>query len=226
MSDMKAKAEEIFGGVPFPEAEAKGTDIPKTVEKEGVKIQGLKRKMFKIQGLAIAANATNPFHHNNYISLEYMVGIITPLLNKYELLVFHKVQDCNLVTVIEDIETGETESSSLPIPLITKEKVKDEVVFVNSKPQDLGSAITYFKRYNIGALLNIVTDKDDDGNASSVEIGVKTITQQAPVKHNPAPAPMNQSAPLGKCGTCNSPLSESKNGGSPWCVTCWKNKKK
>ena len=34
----------------------------------------------------------------------------------------------------------------------------------STKPQDMGSELTYFKRYALSALANVVTDEDDDGN--------------------------------------------------------------
>ena len=34
-------------------------------------------------------------------------------------------------------------------------------------PQGYGSAVTYLRRYALGSFLGIVTDEDDDGNASS-----------------------------------------------------------
>lgn len=36
-------------------------------------------------------------------------------------------------------------------------------------PQEIGSQITYFKRYALSAILGIATDEDDDGNAASQE---------------------------------------------------------
>lgn len=34
-------------------------------------------------------------------------------------------------------------------------------------PQEIGSQVTYFKRYALAAVLGIATDEDDDGNAAS-----------------------------------------------------------
>jgi hypothetical protein len=38
-----------------------------------------------------------------------------------------------------------------------------------SDPQSMGSAITYQRRYSIGAILNLNIDEDDDGNAASTQ---------------------------------------------------------
>lgn len=37
----------------------------------------------------------------------------------------------------------------------------------NDTPQDIGSAITYARRYALGAMLGVMTEEDDDGNAAS-----------------------------------------------------------
>ena len=46
----------------------------------------------------------------------------------------------------------------------------------DAKPQSLGSAITYARRYAFGALVGLIADDDDDGNAASAP------AQKAPVK--------------------------------------------
>jgi hypothetical protein len=49
-------------------------------------------------------------------------------------------------------------------------------------PQGLGSAATYARRYALSAILGIVTDDDDDGNASSQPIADRAAQAK------PAPA--------------------------------------
>jgi hypothetical protein len=46
-------------------------------------------------------------------------------------------------------------------------------------PQGMGSAVTYARRYTLGASLGIITEDDDDGNKAS-----------EPVKQAPKPAPV------------------------------------
>ena len=59
-----------------------------------------------------------------------------------------------VTTYIEDTGSNEEIHSFLPLPQ-------------NVKPQDIGSAITYYKRYNLGMLFNLLFDEDDDGNRAS-----------------------------------------------------------
>lgn len=37
----------------------------------------------------------------------------------------------------------------------------------DNKPQDIGSALTYLRRYSLSAILNVATEDDDDGNLAS-----------------------------------------------------------
>lgn len=115
---------------------------------------GIYKKLFKLQGLTVSKDGKNPHFRSDYITLDNIVSVLTPLLQQEKLLVYHKTVVNLVVTVVTDIETGDSIQSDFPL-------VQD----VN--PQKLGSCITYAKRYNLSQLFNIVTDKDDDGNAAS-----------------------------------------------------------
>jgi len=65
--------------------------------------------------------------------------------------------------------------------------MEDEGYILNptkNDPQGMGSAVTYARRYTLGASLGIITEDDDDGNRAS---------EPAPVKK---PAPKPEPAPL------------------------------
>lgn len=61
-----------------------------------------------------------------------------------------------LVTRLTHVDTGESIESA--VPLLSKS---------GNDPQQLGSAITYARRYGITALLSVVADDDDDGNTGA-----------------------------------------------------------
>ena len=65
-------------------------------------------------------------------------------------------------------EGGESVEGSLPIPGAT--------------PQQIGSSITYARRYLLGSLTGIVTDEDDDGAAASAQAAHRTPPARAPRK--------------------------------------------
>mgnify|MGYP003143382659 FL=1 len=53
--------------------------------------------------------------------------------------------------------------------LESKQWIRSETIIgdVRSKAQDIGSAITYMRRYHIQAMLNLEADYEDDGNVAS-----------------------------------------------------------
>lgn len=79
-----------------------------------------------------------------------------------------------------------------------------KVVFPFIDPQKAGSAITYGKRYTISALLGVVGEEDDDGNAAS------TPKKPAPTKsaYNPAHVP-DEGKPVPAQKPAATPVSEA-----------------
>lgn len=70
-------------------------------------------------------------------------------------------------------------------------------------PQGIGSAVTYGRRYAISALLGIVADEDDDGNAAS--------TPPKPVYSAPTPARVSAPAPAVKAPQITVPRDPTSN---------------
>jgi len=100
----------------------------------------------------------NTFTDSNYFTLDDINGATKPGLEKVGLHIAHVItvevidtilRSC-LVTELRMNETGEIIASVCPLPN-------------NENPQVYGSSITYYKKYNIGCLLNI-SEQDDDGN--------------------------------------------------------------
>lgn len=119
----------------------------------------MKEKLFKIQNnknLKFTKDGKNPHFKNEYITLDNLVETLKPELESNKLLVVHYLQDNKLITEIKDMEENESVKSEFPIA--------EETI---ANPQKVGSAITYAKRYNLGAIFNIITDEDDDGNSAS-----------------------------------------------------------
>lgn len=113
----------------------------------------------------IKKDADNPFFKSKYASLSNILDIVTPVLVQCDLNIMQMpVDDGNLRTVLSHV-SGEMVESTFNMK-ITK-----------NDPQSMGSAITYARRYAIGAILNLNIDEDDDGNVAST------------------PAPQRQSAP-------------------------------
>jgi hypothetical protein len=60
-----------------------------------------------------------------------------------------------LTTTITHVDTDESINS------------KSAIGTIQSTPQQIGSGITYFRRYHIQSMLNLEADFDDDGNIAS-----------------------------------------------------------
>ena len=59
------------------------------------------------------------------------------------------------------------------------EKLEGSLPLSGNTPQELGSALTYMRRYLLGAMTGLVTDDDDDGAAASRKPPVRKETGEA-----------------------------------------------
>lgn len=115
----------------------------------------------------IAKDSKNPFFKSSYASLSAILDGINDPLNSNGLSIVQFPEGENGLTTRLMHSSGEwMESTYLMKPS------KDT-------PQDRGSAITYQRRYAIGAILSLNIDADDDGNAASARLNG---TQRATIK--------------------------------------------
>jgi len=90
-----------------------------------------------------------------YASYPRIIGAIRPLLSECKLSFSQLAEPDGSVTTLLIHESGEYLKSTLLIPSMHK------------NPQQIGSAISYARRYGLSAILGLATDEDDDGNAAS-----------------------------------------------------------
>jgi hypothetical protein len=103
----------------------------------------------------ISKDATNPFFSSTYSSLSNILDAISaPLQNSGLSLVQFPEGENGLTTRLVHVSGEWMESNYVMKP------VKDT-------PQDRGSAITYQRRYAIGAILSLNICEDDDANAAT-----------------------------------------------------------
>lgn len=120
----------------------------------------------------IKKDTTNPFFKKNYASLFTILNSIQIPL--YECgLAFSQFPDGEngLTTILIHAESGEYIEATYSIHPLKNE------------PQAIGSALTYARRYAIGAILGLNIDEDDDGNGANDK--PKTQSKNHP---NAAPA--------------------------------------
>lgn len=133
---------------------------------------------FQKRNIVIERNAS--WYNYKYSSYDYIWNKIHEALDELQIVVHHSIQDywgiLYLETIIIDMDSWETRSSVLPINS-------------NLDPQKLGSAITYYKRYNLGALLNLIIEGEDDDGASASKKAPQqkaTATAKKPVFNDEA----------------------------------------
>lgn len=112
----------------------------------------------------------------SYADLPAIFEVINPLMKKHKLGFTQLLGDGNIKTIIFHIESGETLESEVTIPNNVVLKGMNEF-------QVTGSAITYYRRYSLSAILGLVTDKDTDGTGGS------QTSSQAPKKEASAKLP-------------------------------------
>ena len=116
----------------------------------------------------VSKDANNPFYKNKYASLSNIIEAVNKPLNDNGLSVVQMPCNEGLTTMLIH-ESGEWISSTSSTP------VKDE-----TDPQKLGSAITYARRYALGAILSLNIDEDDDGQIASTPPKRQTAPAQTP----------------------------------------------
>ena len=101
----------------------------------------------------IRKDAQNPFFKSNYATFDAIVSTVRPILAKHGLAFTQTIADGTLQTTIHHA-SGESLTSAIPFTATA------------AKPQDLGSAISYAKRYGLQMALGLSLaddDTDDDG---------------------------------------------------------------
>jgi hypothetical protein len=105
----------------------------------------------KIQ--AIKKDAKNPHFKNNYATLTQILSEVKPILSECGLVLLQPTFGGKCQTIILDAESDAQMISEIDLP-------------INLNPQQLGSALTYYRRYLLAGMLSIELE-DDDANIQS-----------------------------------------------------------
>lgn len=148
------------------------SEIQKNLTSESIKeIVGALCKV-QLQLKPAIKDTVNPFHKSKYADLNSVFDSCRELLGLNNLCIFQQLinegTQLYLTTTLAH-SSGEWFKSIAPIATQTRKVVPNtgEVIIENMTPQQLGSSITYMRRYSISALVGICSDDDDDGNSSS-----------------------------------------------------------
>lgn len=119
---------------------------------------------FQKQSIVIPRKGKNTIGGRSYTyaTLDDLILIVKPILLDLGLYFTQTMNDGNITTSVVHAETGIAIRSTLPLG-------------TPSSSQDLGSRITYFRRYELISLLGLTTEDDVDGTGapSKVEATVK-----------------------------------------------------
>lgn len=101
-------------------------------------------------------NKVNPHFKSKYADLAEIRDTVTPALSK------------NGIAVVQGTDAAET-GILVVTRLVHKsgQWIESRFPIAYDKPQTMGSAYTYAKRYSLAAICNIAADEDDDANAAN-----------------------------------------------------------
>jgi len=135
-------------------------------------INKLTAALVKFQGmmLKVGKDSINPHFKNRYASLSTIIEATQKPLADCGLAIIQLPEGENCLRTMLVHESGEFISESYRM---TPSK---------NDPQGLGSAITYQRRYALGAILNLNIDEDDDGNQASAKAPARKTDIAAIVK--------------------------------------------
>ncbi len=127
----------------------------------------------RLEFMPLEKNGVNNYFKNKkgdphlYSTLDDIFNACMPSLHKHKLSVMYQVQIFQTETSLENVLT--TTITHLP----SMQFISSATTLGNqtAKSQDVGSAITYLRRYQIQAMLNLEADFEDDGNSASGRVG-------------------------------------------------------
>jgi hypothetical protein len=150
-------------------------------------------KLYKFQQLGTqivkdgAANLGNGRAYR-YATLPSVLDAVKAGLNECGLVLTQIIDGQDLITRLIDPESGEYIESRFPME------------FNGLSWHQIGSALTYCRRYSVLSLLGLAPDEDDDAQ----------VTTEKPV-----------TATLGSCEHCHGPMELGPKTNTPFCRPCW-----
>lgn len=101
----------------------------------------------------VTKNANNPHFKKSYADLNAIIEAVEPILLENGLLLLQPIQGNSVCTQIIDIDSAEKIESCMELP-------------AGLNPQQIGSCLTYYRRYTLVSLCSLQS-VDDDGAAAS-----------------------------------------------------------
>lgn len=105
------------------------------------------KKLYEVKKEGIILLRNTKAYNYKYATLDQIQDKLNPVLEKQWLIVIHIVKDNKVITKVIDTET--------------EQEVSSEIDINTTKPQDKGSEITYYRRYNLVCLFDLPVEDDD-----------------------------------------------------------------
>jgi hypothetical protein len=108
-------------------------------------------------------DSANPFFKSKYADLSSVWNACRGPLSKNGLAIVQTIQQRESGEVLHTLlghASGQWMSSTMPIKVKSDNKSANEI-------QQLGSCLTYLRRYSLSAIVGIAPDDDDDGNTAT-----------------------------------------------------------
>jgi len=104
----------------------------------------------------VAKNATNPHFKKSYSDINAIIEAVEPILLENGLLLLQPIKGNSVCTQIICIDSNELIESCMELP-------------AGLNPQQMGSCLTYYRRYTLVSLCSLQS-VDDDANLASVPV--------------------------------------------------------
>jgi hypothetical protein len=129
-----------------------------------------------------AFDSTNPHFGSQFVSLAGVLDAVRPVLNKHKVAILQPTSTAGTMLQVQTVflhESGE-QISFPPIAMPITDKMT---------AQQLGSTVTYLRRYSLTAALGVAGQEDDDGNGDAkVRTEPARATASRPAPSEPATA--------------------------------------
>ena len=130
-------------------------DKQKTKPKPTKKPASIYEAIIKFQNEVPILTQNTKGYNYTYVDLAEIIRVITPILEKNNLGIIQPLESNGIRTILYHTESGDQIETFCEIP-------KDIQLKNMNFFQSYGSAISYFRRYSISSLLNLVSEKDSD----------------------------------------------------------------
>lgn len=126
-----------------------------------------------VSAIKVVKSSVNPHYKNAYAPLDAWLDAAHELLPKYNFSLAERTSYLNCehgLYLLHELELSHESGKGIHSVY--------PVCCVDEKPQAIGSALTYARRYHIQLILNATGETDDDGNQAQAQV---TAVKREPV---------------------------------------------